>query len=73
MTSQLSKIVAATICGAALGFMVQAAGLPSTYDQGFQAGFRVGFDQALVPTVTNHQLEDVCLSMWVGKQARVQQ
>jgi hypothetical protein len=46
------------------------------YDQGFQAGFASGYKQgkadALLPQETNHELQEVCLSIWIGNQIREQ-
>jgi len=42
------------------------------YDYGFGTGFATGYKQgnadALLRTVTNHKLQEVCLSMWISEQ-----
>jgi len=44
------------------------------YEQGLKAGFESGYKQgkidALNPTAANHELESVCVGMWVSGQHR---
>ena len=44
----------------------------SHYEQGMQAGFESGYKQgkhdALLTNPLNHELESVCLNMWVSNQ-----
>jgi len=42
------------------------------YDYGFGTGFSKGYKQgkfdALLPSAMNHQLQDVCVNLWVSEQ-----
>jgi hypothetical protein len=57
-----------------LGYLLSQTKVPSTYAQGFKSGFESGHKQgkfdALLPKETNHELQEVCLSIWIGNQIR---
>jgi hypothetical protein len=68
------QLIAIAICGFTIGYLTHDTGLPTTYDQGFKAGFDSGYKKgkrdALLPQETNHELQEVCLSIWIGNQIR---
>jgi hypothetical protein len=67
-----TQILMASFCAFVLGYLVCETGVPNTYAQGFKAGFESGHKQgkfdALLPNETNHELQEVCLSIWIGNQ-----
>ena len=46
----------------------------SPYDYGFGSGFSKGYRQgkvdALLPSATNHELQDVCANLWISEQIK---
>jgi hypothetical protein len=48
----------------------------TSYDQGYGSGFSKGYKQgkedAFSPRETNHELQEVCLSIWIGNQIKEQ-
>jgi hypothetical protein len=40
------------------------------YSAGFDAGHKEGKRRALMPQETNYELQEVCLSIWIGNQIR---
>jgi hypothetical protein len=68
----LTQITIVAICAFTIGYISHDTGLPDTYNQGFQAGYKQGKIDALLPLETNHELQEICLSIWIGDQIREQ-
>jgi hypothetical protein len=69
---RIGQIVVVMICSFSIGYVINDSGMPATYSQGFQAGYKQGKVDAFAPRETNHELQEVCLSMWISNQIREQ-
>jgi ABC-type dipeptide/oligopeptide/nickel transport system permease subunit len=68
--SNIAQLLAVAFSAFTIGVVINNITLPDAYSQGFAAGYKQGKVDALAPRATNHELEEVCLSMWVGQQIR---
>jgi hypothetical protein len=68
------QLTVVAICGFTIGYIAVDSGMPDSFEQGFKSGFDSGYKQgkhnALLPQETNHELHEVCLSIWIGNQIR---
>jgi hypothetical protein len=70
--TNLAHVIVAALSAFVIGLVINNVALPDAYTKGFEAGYKQGRVDALAPRPTNHELEEVCLSMWIGQQIREQ-